>query len=270
MNLMIKNPQKYCESMSQSSADKLFFLHELNISDYDVIVDIGCADGTLISQMAENIESSKQILFIGIDKDKRLVNAGLNKSYNNKSVLLFNLDLEEDLLDEEKEEAYAIRQYCQSATNMLLVCSSVLHEFNFLSSPFFSSLCLLANTIVVRDMKAPVIQGPIDGTTRARVIQNFPKELLVPFEEKFGRIDNTRTLYRFFLMYKWKEDWAKELEEDYFSIKWQDLKEWLSNLNFHVAYEKDYILPYIKKEIMNRFSHKMRQPTHKQIIFDRN
>lgn len=48
----------------------------------------------------------------------------------------------------------------------------------------------------------------------------------------------------------------------------ENLKEWLTyDYVFHVLYEKDYILPFIKKDIETKFGYELKYPTHKQIIF---
>lgn len=45
--------------MSKSLNDKLFFLKEIDINSYDVIVDFGCAEGALLEAQSTH----KQIIF---------------------------------------------------------------------------------------------------------------------------------------------------------------------------------------------------------------
>lgn len=249
----------YCHSMSKSLNDKLFFLKEIDINSYDVIVDFGCADGALLETLCdENILSNKNTKLIGIEKSSAL--AELCRSRLKDKVLIVS-------------KVYEVEDWLKKSTNTLAIFSSVLHEC-FSPEQFdidgFNYLGRIANTIAIRDMRAPMIKGPIDGTTRARITRDFPKDLLIKFEDEYGRIDNTVNLYRYFLMYKWTDNWRHELKEDYFSIPWSDIKEKMAKYGYHIIYEKDYILPYLKKEIAATFQHNLRQPTHKQIIFDRN
>lgn len=249
----------YCRSMSKSLNDKLFFLKEIDINSYDVIVDFGCADGALLEVLCdENILSDKNTKLIGIEKNSTL--AELCRARLGDKVLIAS-------------SVYEVEGWLKKSKNTLAIFSSVLHECFSLGQTDvggFYHLTSITNTIVIRDMKAPIIKDPIDGTTRARLIKILSMEDIVRFEERYGRIDNITDLYRFFLMYKWTDNWEHELKEDYFSIPWSRIKEDMSERGYHVIYEKDYILPYLKKEIAAKFQYILRQPTHKQIIFDRN
>lgn len=50
----------YCESMAKSLEDKLFFLNEIDINDYDYIVDFGCADGRILEVLDEKLTNRKK------------------------------------------------------------------------------------------------------------------------------------------------------------------------------------------------------------------
>ena len=249
----------YCHSMSKSLNDKLFFLKEIDINSYDVIVDFGCADGALLEALCDkSILSNENTKLIGIEKSSTLTEL-CRARLGDKALIVSNV--------------YDVSDWLIKSKNTLVIFSSVLHEC---FSPGqrnvngLDYLMMLVNTIVIRDMRAPMIKGPIDGTTRARLIKILSIEDVMRFERQYGRIDNITNLYRFFLMYKWTDNWEHELKEDYFSIPWSDIKEDMAKYGYHVIYEKDYILPYLKKEIAAKFQHILRQPTHKQIIFDRN
>ena len=264
----------YCESMSKSLEDKLFFTKEVDINNYDVIVDFGCSDCRIIEALDKRLTNWRTVL-IGIDKNECALQEAKDRmtTINHKIVqpTVINDEINKfhhtviltTVINDE------INKLLQKSYNMLVIFSSVLHECGWYNSDV-QFLIRYANTVVIRDMKAPMIKGPIDGTTRARITHSFPKDLLIKFEDRYGRIDNTVNLYRYFLMYKWTENWDNELREDYFSVPWNDIRNEMTKRNFHISYEKDYILPYIKKEIAVKFQHKLRQATHKQIIFDRN
>lgn len=148
----------------------------------------------------------------------------------------------------------------------LIIFSSVLHEYNWENfKPFF----ILFDTIVMRDMQSPEkFWYKVPESTRALVTKDFPGELLAKLERKYGYINDLERLYNYFLMYRYADNFDHELQEDYFSIIWENLKEWLTyDYVFHVLYEKDYILPFIKQDIETKFGYELKYPTHKQIIF---
>ena len=63
----------YCHSMRKSLNDKLFFLKEIDINSYDVIVDFGCADGALLEALCDkSILSNENTKLIGIEKSSTL------------------------------------------------------------------------------------------------------------------------------------------------------------------------------------------------------
>ena len=148
----------------------------------------------------------------------------------------------------------------------LIIFSSVLHEYDWENfKPFF----ILFDTIVMRDMQSPEKSWyKVPESTRALVTKDFPGELLAKLERKYGYINDLERLYKYFLMYRYADNFDHELQEDYFSIIWENLKEWLTyDYVFHVLYEKDYILPFIKQDIETKFGYELKYPTHKQIIF---
>lgn len=249
----------YCESMAKSLEDKLFFLNEIDINDYDYIVDFGCADGRILEVLDEKLTNKKTIL-VGIDKNKVMTNQLVLLAARTKHTMLVSTKL---IIDDE-----IFNLLKRADKKNLIIFSSVLHEYNWENfKPFF----ILFDTIVMRDMQSPEkFWYKVPESTRALVTKDFPGELLAKLERKYGYINDLERLYKYFLMYRYADNFDHELQEDYFSIPWSGIKESMAKYGYHVIYEKDYILPYLKKEIAAKFQHNLRQPTHKQIIFDRN
>lgn len=161
----------YCESMAKSLEDKLFFLNEIDINDYDYIVDFGCADGRILEVLDERLTNKKTIL-IGIEKNEVMFDQLVSLAGRAKHRMIVSIEL----IDGHNGIFNLLKK---AGKKSLIIFSSVLHEYN-----------------------------------------------------------------------------------------WENLKEWLTHdYVFHVLYEKDYILPFIKQDIETKFGYELKYPTHKQIIF---
>lgn len=248
----------YCESMAKSLEDKLFFLNEIDINDYDYIVDFGCADGRILEVLDERLTNKKTIL-IGIENNKVMFDQLVSLAGRAKHRMIVSIEL----IDGDNEIFNLLKR---GGKKSLIIFSSVLHEYDWENfKPFF----ILFDTIVMRDMQSPEkFWYKVSESTRALVTKDFPGELLAKLERKYGYINDLERLYKYFLMYRYADNFDHELQEDYFSIIWENLKEWLTNdYVFHILYEKDYILPFIKQDIETKFGYELKYPTHKQIIF---
>ena len=247
----------YCESMAKSLEDKLFFLNEIDINDYDYIVDFGCADGRILEVLDERLTNKKTIL-VGIEKNKVMTDQLVLLAARTKHTMLVSTGL---IVNDE-----IFNLLIKAGKKNLIIFSSVLHEYDWEDfKPFY----IFFKTIVMRDMQSPEkFWYKVSESTRALVTKDFPGELLAKLERKYGYINDLERLYKYFLMYRYADNFDHELQEDYFSIIWENLKEWLTHdYVFHVLYEKDYILPFIKQDIKTKFGYELKYPTHKQIIF---
>lgn len=245
----------YCESMAKSLDDKLFFLNEIDINGYDYIVDFGCADGRILEVLDEKLTNKKTIL-IGIEKNKLMFDQLVSLAGRAKHRMIVSIELTDVIIN------------VLNNKKNLIIFSSVLHEYDWKN---FKEFFILFDTIVMRDMQCPEkFWYKVPESTKALVTKDFPEELLAKLERKYGAINDLDRLYRYFLMYRYADNFDHELQEDYFSIIWDNLKEWLTNdYVFHILYEKDYILPFIKQDIATKFGYELKYPTHKQIIFVR-
>lgn len=250
----------YCESMAKSLDDKLFFLNEIDINEYDYIVDFGCADGRILEVLDEKLTNRKTIL-IGIEKNKVMFDQLVSLAGRAKHRMIVSIEL----IDGDNEIFNLLKR---GGKKSLIIFSSVLHEYDWEN---FQRFFYFFDTIVIRDMQEPEnFCRNVSDSTRASVTKDFPEELLAKLERKYGRINDLETLYRYFLMYRYADNFDHELQEDYFGVDWGGLKEWLiDRMLFHVLYEKDYILPFIKQDIATKFGYELKYPTHKQIIFVR-
>lgn len=190
----------YCESMAKSLEDKLFFLNEIDINDYDYIVDFGCADGRILEVLDERLTNKKTIL-VGIEKNKVMADQLVLLAARTKHTMLVSTKL---IIDDE-----IFNLLKKAGKKNLIIFSSVLHEYDWENfKPFF----ILFDTIVMRDMQSPEkFWYKVPESTRALVTKDFPGELLAKLERKYGYINDLERLYKYFLMYRYADNFDHEL-----------------------------------------------------------
>ena len=191
----------YCESMAKSLEDKLFFLNEIDINDYDYIVDFGCADGRILEVLDEKLTNKKTIL-VGIEKNKVMADQLVLLAARTKHTMLVSTKL---IIDDE-----IFNLLKRADKKNLIIFSSVLHEYDWKNfKPFF----ILFDTIVMRDMQSPEKYWyKVTESTRALVTKDFPGELLAKLERKYGYINDLERLYKYFLMYNYADTFDHELQ----------------------------------------------------------
>lgn len=143
----MKNFNTYVENLNKSLQSKLFFVNKINIDEYDIIVDYGCGSGILLQNIATKVND--KTLLIGFDTSKEMIdycNNTIRGNFPNKN-FYFTSDWEpiEDLL------------YIHD--KKLIIFSSVLHETPKLEQKnIYNNIMPLFDTIVIRDMHAPLVQ----------------------------------------------------------------------------------------------------------------
>ena len=68
----MNNYESYIKGMEKSMQEKLFFLEYLDLTDYDLIIDFGCASGNLIERIKMITKTTTPI--IGIERDVYMQN----------------------------------------------------------------------------------------------------------------------------------------------------------------------------------------------------
>ena len=114
-DIPITNIDSYIQGMELGYLDKLFFLDKINP---DVIVDFGCADGTILSKIQK---LNSNIKLIGYDLDKNMVENARKK-----------LGINAVLTDDWSQVVDEVKKYKRPA----LVLSSVIHEVYSYSHSF--------------------------------------------------------------------------------------------------------------------------------------
>lgn len=249
----MKNLNSYIRRLEKGMEDKLFFLPHLDMNEYDVIVEFGCANGRLLRRIQPVIDRTITTL-VGFDKNEDILEIARNISP--EMVFTSNWEDVEKILAKKQKKS-------------LIIFSSVWHEIGRENYEKIFKEMKEFDAIVIRDMKSP-IQGaePIDAPTRTRIAKHVPKWQFEEFENKWGRIDNKENLYRFLLMYTYLDNWDEEMKEDYFSTPWAEI-DWALEDEYDKIYVNSYTLESKKNEIERIFNHSMKDITHHQVIYVR-
>lgn len=247
----MKNLNSYIRKLEKGVEDKLFFLKHIDISDYSLIVEFGCANGRLLRRI-EPVVDMKNTKLVGFDINEEILDIARNISHE----MTFTSNWEE-----------VVEMLKHTSKKSLIIFSSVWHEINPKYYESIFSKMKEFTTIVIRDMKAPISGSePIDEPTRERIAKRVSEWQFKEFEEKWGRIDDKEKLYRFLLMYTYIDNWDIEVNEDYFSTPWAEI-DWNLEEEYNKIFSNSYTLEYKKEQIEKFFSHTMKDITHHQVIY---
>lgn len=248
----MKNLNSYILKLNDALQEKLFFVDKIDWYKYDVVIDFGCATGTLLRAIQDRVKYPG-ISFVGFDANSDMIRIAKEGHPN--------ITFTEDWL--------LVKRYAENAGRALVIFSSVLHEINEDNIVAWENIYWLmknCNTVVIRDMKRPLNNEPIDSRTRKRLLSRVAPWQAELFESKWGAIRNKEDMYRFFLMNEFVENFHTEVEEDYFSVPWSEIG-WMLEDSHNILYERSYTLPYRKQQVKRVFNHVMNDITHKEIIF---
>lgn len=250
----INNYDVYTNGMSKSYQDKLFFLDKLN-EDITGIVDFGCADGTLIRYMNT---ISNDIKLVGYDIDENMVNLAKSKSSH-----VFSTDFNECLNNVEVDKS-------------LLNLSSVLHEVYSYSTSggvdLFWDMVFNNNFayIAIRDLCASEsINRPSNINDYAKLLQKTNKEQLVEYESIWGSTRENRNLVHYLLKYRYIENWAREVRENYFPLSLERLLSKIPTDKYEIVYFENYILPFTANKVKEDYDIDLHDNTHVKLLLKR-
>lgn len=252
----ISNIDKYITRMDLSIDDKLFFIDKV---DFDVIVDFGCANGTLLSKVKQQ---KPDVKLIGYDLDDVMVN---------KAHHLLGDDA--IITDDWSVIANELKNYSSPLLNL----SSVIHEVYSYSKPeiiksFWKNIVFsgLFKHIVIRDMMPSVqldrnkdFQDDVD---KVRAKAN-PRQL-EEFESIWGPIDDSyKALCHYLLKYRYLENWNREVRENYFPLSLESMKAKVTS-DYRIDYEETFIVPFVQQQLGKDFGVQLMQPTHTKLIIE--
>lgn len=246
----------YSSGMKKSIKDKLFF--EGLVEHVDTIIDFGCADGQVLKQLHEDFPEWK---LFGIDADQSMLN------------LAKHICCDAEYIHERRIPGEQIRQV---STNALLNLSSVIHEVYSYStldeiSEFWNNVFFCeCKYIAIRDLMLSVDSHRESNISdMVSVLLGTHKESLHEFTQLWGSIKSQKNLLHYLMKYRYRENWNREVRENYFPITVEQLLSMIPTDKYRIVYFNHYILPYNRSKIFEDFGIEIKDNTHIKILLER-
>ena len=257
----------YNKNMAKGMEDKLFFLNHFDWHKNYVFVDFGCADGTMISTMFDIFKQEKEYnndIFIGYDISETMIEFAKTKFSQSTDNVFFTTNWN-DVLSKLNSSKHKKK---------ILILSSVIHEvFSYAKNnddiiDFWNKVLNTGfDYIFVRDMMVSSDINRTKPNTYPKLIFNNHFEQLKDFEEKWGTIDNNENLVHFLLKYRWKINWNRELNENYFPIY---IEEFLKQMKgYNIDYFERFRVPFLENCWKEEFGIQIDDFTHIKAIFSK-
>lgn len=251
----INNLTTYNDGMRKSMADKLFFLDVMKEKP-ELLVDYGCADGTLLQLIHDR---NPEIELAGIDMNDDMLEIASRK--------LPFANFKQGMVP----KAMPGIDTKVSAINL----SSVLHEvYSYCTAEqehmFWHNLNTLGyDYIIIRDMvwnESGYLKA--DSADEEKLFRHADEKQLVDFSVIWGDLSLRKNLYHFLLKYRYTKNWKREVAENYLGYSTDAIINNLSS-NYSVVYRKDYILPFLYDTVKKDFEIELKNTTHTQLILKR-
>ena len=241
----------YIGGMNASTSDKTFFLNHIHP---DLIVDFGCADGSVLASIHDR---HPEIVLVGYD-----ISSAMEHRFkkNNPDLLFFS--------DWNKAKSYA-RKFKKSC----LLLSSVIHEVysystskeigDFWSEVFDSGF----KYVVIRDTIPKGIDTVKDYKNDVdKVKKVVDPSYLADYERKWGSIESSyRNFVRFLLVYRYKDNWARESVENYMPLTYNTLVRKIPD-TYKIIYDKSFKFKPVTGSISKDYDVTLRKNTHLKMI----
>ena len=252
----IANYKVYDDHMAKSLIDKMFFVDKV---EPDIVVDFGCADGAMLKGLKEYYPKTK---FIGYDNDKKqLVKARENV---NVSDYLFTDDWNT-----------VVERVKNGFVAPAIVLSSIVHEIYTYSRPeeideFWDKVFGIFRYVIIRDMiPSKTIDRASDLNDVMKVYRKYNNSYeLNDFTHVWGTIEQNKNLTHFLLKYRYKENWKREVKENYLPLYREDLLA-LVPKGYEIVYHEHYVLPFIRNNIQEEFGIELKDNTHLKMILQK-
>ena len=244
----------YTEGMKKSLEDKLFFLPMLE-GKTSYILDYGCADGAMLKEIR------KRNQYLGLSGYDQSIDM-IGKAKVGAERIFFSSSLREVL-----DQIYLL--------NSTLVLSSLIHEVysyshlneirNFWSFVLHGTF----EYIVIRDFSVSDAlykeMASEENVTKILSNENY-KRIYEDFCYKCGQIVTQRDLIHFLLKYRYKENWEREVRENYLPLSTEALLKIIQGSEYKVIYQKNYTLPFLKQKVREDFNLDLEDYTHINLI----
>lgn len=241
----------YNKGMSLGIGDKAFFMKRIKP---DFILDFGCADGALIQYIRQ---AYPDVQCAGYD-----ISPAMERHFkeNNPGVPFFS----------NWNEA---KNYSSKFHNSCILLSSVIHEvYTYSNSKQISKFWEdIFNSdfeyIVIRDTIPKGIDAVKDFKRDvAKVKKEVEPNLLADYERRWGTLESSyRNFVRFLMVYRYKDNWARESFENYMPLTYNTLIRKIPN-DYKVIYDKSFKYGPVAKDISKQYDIPIRKDTHLKMI----
>lgn len=241
----MNNINIYNQEMAKAIEDKLWFKGVLDLSIFKgaQVFDLGCADGELIRHLAPMYPENQ---FIGLDTSEEMIKLARRKQ-------MF------------PNESYKIGNSIKLSNPRFLIMSSVFHEILAYQAKRDYLELINPDYILFRDM---MVSESTCRFSRAEDVEKAMKHDLAPsFVEQWGDLTIQKKLIHFLLKYRFRENWDREVKENYLPINMEELESYFPGYN--VIYKKHYTLPFVHGQVMKDFGIDLKDNTHVNVIFKR-
>ena len=263
-----KSIASYNNAMSKNIDDKLFFAKFLPEHPM-LIVDFGCADGTLLNALFEHfIDTTSFNKYIGYDISSEMINLAKAKFNHYSKNVIFT-----DKWDEVVEQLKSFTE------KKVLILSSVIHEiysycteheinefWNRVLDSGFDYIC-------VRDM---MVSKDVNHKQKINVykfmencIPQFSdrRKYFQSFVDKWGSIIYNENFIHYLLKYRWIINWDRELNENYLPIYVEDFLKIFKD-KYNITYLERFRVPFLEECWSKDFGIKIDDYTHIKCIFE--
>jgi ubiquinone/menaquinone biosynthesis C-methylase UbiE len=251
----MKNFESYKLNLKKSLKEKLFFLDKIDLTEYDLIVDFGCGTGDVLIELANSARLNINCKLVGYDTNPEMIKYAKSNLVNSVEEIKYIQDY------------LSLKEQIKHAKKGLIIFSSVLHEVEKQEQiNIINNIMLNFHTVVIRDMIAPTNNPRVPRKVRKNVYKQSPKWQIKAFEDKWGKIKHRKELYRFLLMNEFVDNFETEVQEDYFSVLWDEINKVLVDYGY-TRNLTDYTLSYRRAQVLKRFNFFMHDYTHRNAVY---
>ncbi len=261
----IENMESYNHAMSRSMIDKMFFMDKIDES-VTTVFDYGCADGVLIGTLAGLFPD---MTYIGYDLDREMIEKAEERCKGLGNVFLFSS------LDD--FGAWA-RQNGLDHKRTALNLSSLIHEvYSYGTAESIEEFWRFVTGsgfgyIVIRDMCLDLsAHRPALKEDVIKLRSGYDLNMIAQFEALHGSITDNQNLIHFLLKYRYKDNWEREVRENYLPVSVEDIMSRITEgeTKYLLIYFDHYILPFFGRIVKRDFDIAVKDYTHVKFIYER-
>lgn len=257
--------KSYNEKMNLGIADKCFFMHHL--SDYQVLVDYGCADGNLIkAAMTFNPDA----FYIGYDISDQMLSAAQNNIGQHDNLMLTS-DFNKVITTIKKIGGTSIITLNSLIHEIYSYCNKA-EQNSFWKDIFNSGFAYISIRDMMMREKAFNIKIPEDELEALKndLIQlDHGEEKLASFEEINGEITTEGELIHLLMKWDYWNNWKREVNENYLGVKVEDFFRKLHTAGkgkYKVDYWEPFTLRYLKDKVKDLIGFDIKSSTHIKVL----